>query len=108
MLPYILNFDETCLTADGSEGRRGGRPEMVLHDPRFPFAGKTTNKDSLTETMITGSNAAGEALPPHFQFQTKATAEERERLRSDVFAFSLRTIGKFGTEHERDGTAHSE
>ena len=95
MLPYIINFDETCLLADG------GRPEIVLHDPRLPMAGRTTNKDSLTATLITGSNAAGEALPPHFQFQTKATAEERERLRSDVFAFSLQTIGKFGTEHER-------
>jgi hypothetical protein len=97
----ILNFDETCLSVDGSEGRRGGRPEIVLHDPRFPMTGKATNKDSVTATLITGSNAGGEALPPHFQFQTKATAEERERLRSDVFAFSLRTIGKFGTEHER-------
>ena len=65
------------------------------------MTGKATNKDSLTATLITGSNAGGEALPPHFQFQTKATAEERERLRSDVFAFSLQTIGKFGTEHER-------
>jgi len=101
MLANIINFDETCLSADGSEGRRGGRPEIVLHDPRFPMVGRTTNKDSLTATMITGSNATGEALPPHFQFQTKATVEERERLRSDVFAFSLRTIGKFGTEHER-------
>jgi hypothetical protein len=100
-LPNIINFDETCLTADGSEGRRGGRPSMVLHDPRFPMAGKTTNKDSLTATMITGSNAAGEALPPHFQFQTKATTEDKERLKSDVFAFCPRTIGKFGTEHEQ-------
>ena len=23
-LPNILNFDETCLSTDGSEGRRGG------------------------------------------------------------------------------------
>ena len=98
----ILNFDETCLSADGSEGRRGGRPEITIHDPRFPMAGKVTNKDSLTATLICGSNAAGEALPPHFQFQTKATSDERERLRTQVFALSPRVLGKFGTESERE------
>ena len=36
----IINFDETCLSLDGSEGRRRGRPEIVLHDPRFPMTGK--------------------------------------------------------------------
>jgi hypothetical protein len=27
-LYFILNFDETCLSVDGSEGRRGGRPNV--------------------------------------------------------------------------------
>ena len=31
----ILNFDEMCLLVDGSEGRRGGRPNVTLHDPRL-------------------------------------------------------------------------
>jgi hypothetical protein len=84
----IVNFDETCLSADGSKGKRGGRPEIVIHDPRFPMAGKATNKDSLTATLICGSNATGKALPPHFQFQTKATAENCKRLRTQVFALS--------------------
>jgi len=35
-LYYIINFNETCLSLDGSEGRRGGRPQMTLHDPRLP------------------------------------------------------------------------
>jgi hypothetical protein len=64
----IINFDETCLSVDGSEGRRGGRPEITLHDPRLPYTGKRTNKDSLTATLVMGSNAAGEALPPHLQY----------------------------------------
>ena len=97
-LRNILNFDESCLSLDGSEGRRGGRPEIVLHDPRFPMTGKATNKDSLTATFISGSNAAGEALPPHFQFQTKATSGDRERICSEVFAFTPRVIGQFGTD----------
>ncbi len=58
----IINFDETCLSLDGSEGRRGGHPEIILHDPRFPMTGKATNKDSLTATLICGSNAAGRAI----------------------------------------------
>jgi hypothetical protein len=99
---YIINFDETCLSLDGSEGRRGGRPQMTLHIPRLPYAGKRANKDSLTATLVCGSNAAGEALPPHFQFQTKATTDEGERLRNKVFCHVPRVIGKFGHDHEKD------
>ena len=34
-LRNIINFDEMCSSVDGSQGRRGGRPEIVLHDPSF-------------------------------------------------------------------------
>ncbi len=61
----IIIFNETCLSIDGSEGNeKGVCSDIVLHDPRFPMAGKATNKDSLTATLIGGSNAVGEALPP--------------------------------------------
>ena len=63
-LYFIINFNEMCLSFDGSEGNRGGRPEMTLHDPRLPYNGKRANKDSLTATLVCGSNAAGEALFP--------------------------------------------
>jgi len=50
----ILNFDETCMSMDGSTQNRGGRPEVILYDPRFPQVGKATcKKSSLTSTMIT-------------------------------------------------------
>ena len=52
-------------------------------------------------TLVCGSNATGEALPPHFQFQTKATTDEGQRLRNDVFKHCLQVVGKFGTENER-------
>ena len=29
----ILNIDKTCLSLDGSNGARGGRPEVVFYDP---------------------------------------------------------------------------
>jgi len=47
----ILNFDETCMSMDGSTQNRGGRPEVILYDPRFPQVGKATSKSSLTSTM---------------------------------------------------------
>jgi hypothetical protein len=100
-LPFILNFDEMCLSLDGSEGRRGGQPVVTLHDPRFPYAGKRTKKDGLTATLVCGSNAAGEALPPHFQFQTKATTDEGKRLRNEVFKYCPQVIGRFGMDSKR-------
>ena len=45
---------------------------------------------------------AGEALPPHFQFQTKATTDKRERLRNKVFHHVPRVIGKFGHDDVKD------
>ncbi len=39
-LANILNFNETCLSLNGSTQNRGGRPEVVLYDPRFPQVGR--------------------------------------------------------------------
>ena len=50
-LKKILNFDETCMSMGGSTQNRGGRPEVILYDPRFPQVGKATSKSSLTSTM---------------------------------------------------------
>jgi hypothetical protein len=44
------------------------------------MTGRSTSKTALTATMITGSTAAGEALPPHFQFPTKAQSEETMKI----------------------------
>ena len=65
-LRCIMNLDEICPTLDGSKGNRGGRPEVTFYDPRFPQLVKGTIKLTLMTTMIDGSNAAGEVLPPHF------------------------------------------
>ena len=88
-----------CWTA--LEGRRGERPVIMLHDPQFLYNGKRTNKDGLTATLVCGSNAAGEALPPHYQFQTKATTDDGKRLRNEVFKYCQRVIGSFGTDSKR-------
>ena len=80
----IGNFDETCLSLDGSNNNRGGRPECVIYDPRFPLVGKATSKSALTTTMISGSTVAGEAYPPHLQFQTKVKTTDTEHRSEGV------------------------
>ena len=105
-LHRILNFDETCLSHDGSNGARGGRPEVFIYDPRLPLPGKRTSKCSSTTTMITGSTAAGEALPPHFQFQTSAKSDETQRIWIDVAGLYPKVVmtSGTGTKHELDCT----
>jgi len=92
----IINIDETCLSLDGSNGNRGGRPTVTYHDIRFPHLGQATSKSSLTTTMITGSSANGEVIPTHFQFQTKAQTEEKEAIRVECIWYMLSVLGTFG------------
>jgi hypothetical protein len=42
----ILNFNEMCMSLTESTQNCGGRPEMILYDPRFPQVGKGTSKNS--------------------------------------------------------------
>ena len=77
---------ETCLNLNGSNTRRGGRPDAVIYDLRFPVVGLATSKSSLTSTLITGSTAAGEVFPPHIQFQTKAKSKDTQRLNAHVIS----------------------
>jgi hypothetical protein len=95
-LALICYFDKTCLLLDGSTTNLGGHPEALIYDPRFPLVGKATCKSSLTSTLITGSTAAGEALVPHIQYQTKAKSNEMMRLDVEVVEFVPQVLGKFG------------
>ena len=101
MKKRILNMDETCLSLDGSNGNRGGRPTVTYYDVRFPQLGKATSKSALTTTMISGSTAAGEPLPPHFQFQTSAQSAEAEAIRIETIRYMLDVKGTFGHESEQ-------
>ena len=101
MLSLITNLDETNLSLCGATQTRGGRPEALIYDPRFPMVGKATSKSSLSTTMIAGSTAAGEALPPHIQFATKAKSPEAMRLDFDVVEHVPQVLGRFGCEEER-------
>ncbi len=71
---------------------------MVLYNPRFPQVGKGTSKSALTTTMITGCNAAGDPIPPHLQFQSKAKTKEKMKLQYNVAEHMPCVIGQFGCE----------
>ena len=74
---------------------------MCFFNLLLPRLGKATSKSAKTTTMITGSNAFGEALPVHFQFQTAATTDEGQRMRNEMLAWMQNVRGKFGCEEER-------
>ena len=50
--------------------------------------------------MIGGSNALGEALPPHFQFSSNAASEEMVQIRTEAAFFFKRVVCKFGMKEE--------
>lgn len=99
-LRRILNFDETCLTLDGESCSRGGRPRVLFYNPHLPQLGSGTVKASNSATMITGSNAAGEAIPPHFQFMTAAKSDETTKFNQNTLSFFTEVRAKFGLEEE--------
>ena len=93
MKKRIANLDETCLSLDGSNSTRGGRPTKTYYDVWFPQLGKSTSKSALSTTMVTGSTAAGEPLPPHFQFQTSSQSAENESIRIEMMRYMLNVRG---------------
>ena len=102
-LQRILNIDETALSLDGSQSKRGGRPLALVGDRNLKSTGIQAMKSSCSITFIGGSTAVGEPLPPHFQFPTKAKDPERHQIRCDFFAFAPKIIASYGC-YRRDGT----
>ena len=83
----------TALCLDGNEGWCGGRPSAEFVDLGLPRAYKRTSRSRIIVTFITGSSAAGEAVPPYFQFPSK--------VESCNFKGSLRGVsGTFGCDEE--------
>ena len=100
-LARIINLDESCLSLDGSDGKRGGRPTISFHNPCLPDLGKCASKSSVTATFIGGSNAKGEALPPHIQLSTSAKSDERQKFRVEMLEHLHNIVGNFGHETEQ-------
>eukprot|EP00985_Skeletonema_marinoi_P026211 scaffold20141_cov66-Skeletonema_marinoi.AAC.1 len=85
---------------DASTSTKGGRPEAIVYSTRLPNLGNQTIKNSASTTMITRSTAAGEPIPPHFQFATAAQSEETMRFRVEMLTYFSAVKGKWG--HESD------
>jgi hypothetical protein len=80
----IFNLNETNVSLDGSSGDRGGHPTTTFYDPNLSRTGNAQSKTSKQCTVIFGSNALGQPLPPHFQLKTAAKIQERIKIRLDV------------------------
>jgi len=100
-LERIVNLDETDGTLDESNRHRGGRPPMVFTNPYVTGGGTSANKSGHSSTIICGSNAAGEALPPHFQLKSLAQQDSTQRISIDWFVHAHNVLGTFGHESER-------
>ena len=53
-------------------------------------------------TLITVSSAAKKAIPPHFQFLTKAQTVETEKLRVELVSYMPHIHGKFCAPEEQE------
>jgi len=84
------------MSLDGGNGNQGGHPTVTYYDVGFPQLGYATSKLALTTTMIGGSNAAGEAIPPHCQFQTSAHTPDAEALCIECIRYMLNVQAAFG------------
>jgi hypothetical protein len=101
-LERILNIDETCLVMDGSKCNHGGCPEVMSYSQTLPNLEKSAIKSSVSTTMITGSMAAGEAIPLHFQFSTTSKSKETQCVNVNSIAFFPKVTGKFGTNDSKE------
>jgi len=92
----IINVDETDGSLDNTTGSKGGRPPVVFSDPTIARGATAANKSGYSSTVICGSSAAGEAIPPHFQLKTLAQSDATMKISVDWFLHAASVHGKFG------------
>eukprot|EP00804_Cyclotella_cryptica_P006359 CCRYP_010185-RA/>CCRYP_010185-RA protein AED:0.27 eAED:0.27 QI:0/0/0/1/0/0/3/0/273 len=98
----LLIILKKCTSPSITKCNRGGRPEVIFYSPYLPNLGKATIKNGTATTMIAGSTAAGEPIPPHLQFQTRAQSVDTQSININLVTFLPNIIGKFGTEEKRE------
>ena len=81
----VLNVDETDGSIDDTTGQRGGRPPMTFFAPNIAGGATAVNKSDYSATIICGSSASGEPVPPHFQLKSMAQNPQDQRLSVDWF-----------------------
>jgi hypothetical protein len=97
-LQRIVNFDETDGSIDDTTGKRGGRPPVTFSSPDISGGATAVNKSGYSATIIFGSSAAGEPLPPHFQLKSTAKTAETQRMSSAWFQHTHSILVTYGFE----------
>jgi hypothetical protein len=101
-LDRIVNFDETDGSIDETTGKRGGRPALTLYSREVTGGATAANKSSCSCTIIFGSSAAGEPLPPHFQLKSLAQSAELQRMSTSWFKNTHSILVKFGYKEKQE------
>jgi hypothetical protein len=101
-LQRIVNFDETDGSIDDTTGKRGGRPPVTFYSPEVSGGATAVNKSGYSATIIFGSNAAGEPLPPHFQLKSTAQTAETQRMSTSWFQHTHVILVKYGFDEQQD------
>jgi hypothetical protein len=99
-LRRILNLDETAASLDNTSSEQGGRPAVVFYASGISEGTTKSSKCGYSVTVICGSNAAGEPLPPHFQLKSEAQ-DENQRLNLHNLTHCKMVKGQFGHEEDK-------
>jgi hypothetical protein len=97
----VINLDEMSISLDASTTRGGGRPSQVPDAVGVQGSGQAAPKSDAKVTGIFGMNFADEALPPYFQFPTKATSQSRYKLKAQLLLGFRQIEGRFGFSQSR-------
>jgi len=97
----IINVDETNFSLDGSDGGRGGRPANTITISNAARPGTGQNKSSISSSLMLGSNSAGESMPIHIMFASKAKEEQNYQINPEWILGIPRVRGIFGHEEEK-------
>ena len=70
----VMSLDESEASLDGTSKNGSGRPgtQYCSTNENIPRAATSTNKSGTSCTIICGSTAAYESLPPHLQNKSEA------------------------------------
>jgi hypothetical protein len=72
----------------------------TFYDPNLSRTGNAQSKKSDQCTLIFGSNALGQPLPPHFQLKTNAKTLERIKIKLDVLEHIPKICADYGNRRK--------
>ncbi len=76
----VINVNETALSLDGNKTKHIGKWIITFIDGGLSAIAIASPKSLQSTTLITGSNALGKAMSPHFQFSLHAKSDDQEKI----------------------------